>query len=384
MWDQSLVIISLAWAVISVALGVAFLATLRQLGTLTAVKQPSESQPTVSVVVPARNEERDLATALRSLLAQEGVQTQIIVVNDHSSDRTGEIADSIAESDGRITVIHNPPLVPGWLGKANAMEQGAKLATGEFVVLTDADVIHQPLCFASAIAEFERKQLDLLSLCPTFEAESFWENVLLPHVMIAGIVQFFRHPVNESKSADGAAAGAFILMRRQLLDRMGGLACVKSEFLDDVALARAVKRQGFDTRFKLAPGLLKVRLFKGNRDAFWGLTKNILGAVEQIWMAVPAMFLPLVVYWVPLLAVFVGLLEAKPLLVASGGLAYAVQLALLIPASRICKIRWPKAIFFPLAAVPVLCCFTKALYHRLISGSVAWRGRVIAVAPRPS
>src|ERR1700731_845703 len=104
MWDQSLVIISLAWAVISAALGVAFLVTLRQLGTLTAVEHPSERQSTVSVVVPARNEERDLGTALGSLLAQEGIQTQIIVVNDHSSDRTGEIADSIAATDGRVTV----------------------------------------------------------------------------------------------------------------------------------------------------------------------------------------------------------------------------------------------------------------------------------------
>jgi chlorobactene glucosyltransferase len=380
MLDQSLVTISLASAIISAALGVAFLVTLRRLGTLSVVEPADDGGPTVSVVVPARNEERDLAAALDSLLAQEGIQAQIIVVNDHSTDRTGEIADSIAQSDPRIAVIHNPPLAPGWLGKPNAMEHGARRATGEFLVLADADVIHEPRCFASAIAEFQRKRIDLLSLLPTFEAESFWENALLPHLMIAGVLQFFRRGINDPKSTEAAAAGAFILMRRDLLEKIGGLACVKAEFLDDVSLARAVKRRGFDARFELAPHLLRVRLFKGNRDAFWGLTKNVLGAVDQVWMAVPAMFLPIFTYWVPLTAVVVGLVEGKPALIASGGGAYVVQAALLISASRICKVRWPKPLFFPLAAVPVLCCFTKALYHRLVSGAIAWRGRVISVS----
>ena len=86
------------------------------------------------------------------MLAQEGVSLQIIVVNDHSSDRTGEIANSIAKMDDRVKVTHDPSLSPEWLGKINAMEQGAKAATGEFVLFTDADVIHEPRCFATALA----------------------------------------------------------------------------------------------------------------------------------------------------------------------------------------------------------------------------------------
>ena len=116
----------------------------------------------------------------------------------------------------------------------------------------------------------------------------FLENVLLPHCFIAGTVHFCLQGVNDPKSRKGAAAGAFMLMRRQLLVQMNGLECIKSEFLDDVALARAVKRQGRDARILLAPELITVRLFKGNRDAFWGLTKNILGAVDHIWMAIPS------------------------------------------------------------------------------------------------
>jgi hypothetical protein len=384
MWNQSLFIVSLMSAVMSAALGIVFFVTLIRLGALTPVEHLGETEPTVSVVMPARNEQRDLAAALRSVLAQEGVQLQIIVVNDHSSDSTGEIADSIAESDERVSVIHDPPLPPGWLGKTNAMEQGARAATGEFIVFTDADVIHQPRCFGTAIAELRRKQVDFLSLCPNFECQSFWENVLLPHCFIAGAVQFCLQGVNDPESPKGAAAGAFMLMRRRLLEQMNGLECIRSEFLDDVALARAVKRQGCDARLQLAPGLLKVRLFKGNADAFWGLSKNILGAVDQVWMAIPAMFLPIFVYWAPLVSVLVGLCKSVPALMAAGGLAYAVQFLLLFPVSRICTIRWTKAAFFPAAAAPVVCCFAKALYHRLVSGSVDWRGRVVTVSRKRS
>jgi hypothetical protein len=171
-----------------------------------------------------------------------------------------------------------------------------------------------------------------------------------------------------------------MLMRRRLLEQINGFESAKAEFLDDVALARAVKRQGRDARLQLAPGLLEVRLFKGNADAFWGLTKNILGAVDHIWMAIPAMFLPVAMYWFPLMSILAGLWKSDPTLMVAGGLAYAIQLALLLPASRICTIRWAKAIFFPAAAAPVICCFTKALFHRLVSGSVCWRGRVVAVS----
>jgi hypothetical protein len=109
------------------------------------------------------------------------------------------------------------------------------------------------------------------------------------------------------------------------------------------------------------------------------LTKNILGAVDHVWMAIPTMFLPAVVYWAPLMGILVGLWKSGPALMAAGGLAYAIQLALLLPVSRIGTIRWAKAIFFPAAAAPVICCFTKALYRR-VSGSVWWRGRVVTVS----
>ena len=114
------------------------------------------------------------------MLDQQDVDLEIIVVNDHSSDRTGAIADGLAVADPRLRVIHNPELPPGWLGKCNAMQQAAAVATGEMILFTDADIVHSPRCFVTALAEMERRELDFLSLFPLMECVSFWENAILP------------------------------------------------------------------------------------------------------------------------------------------------------------------------------------------------------------
>jgi cellulose synthase/poly-beta-1,6-N-acetylglucosamine synthase-like glycosyltransferase len=95
----------------------------------------------ISVVIPARNEERDLASSLRTVLDQEGVDLEVVVVNDHSTDRTGQIADSFAREDMRVKVVHDPPLLAGWLGKSNAMSHGAAVATRSFLPFSDADMV---------------------------------------------------------------------------------------------------------------------------------------------------------------------------------------------------------------------------------------------------
>ena len=378
LWEQGLVALSIASAGISVVLGTLCWRSINRLGSLIIAK-PQENQP-IDVIVPARNEERDLQSALRSILAQENVELRLFVINDHSNDRTGEIADSVAASDDRVHVIHNPPLNPGWFGKVNAMQHALSLSSAPIVLFADADVIHSPPCFASALAEMQRDNVDFLSLAPRFDFESFWENVLLPHAFVAGAVQFLFHDVNDNRTDNAAAAGAFMMTRREVLDQIGGLNDIKSEMIDDIELAKRVKREGFETRLMFAQEFVKVRLFKGNRDAFWGLTKNILGVINRVWMAVPMMILPVFFYWVPLATFVLGIARRDPLMMAAGFSAYLVQAVLVLLSGRICRLRLLKAMFFPLAVFPVAACIARALYHRWISGSVAWRGRVISAA----
>jgi glycosyltransferase involved in cell wall biosynthesis len=381
MYEQVLITLSLLSAVLSLLLGIGFWHTVRRLGTLSPASiAATGEQPAVNVIMPARNEEFDLEKAVLSVLSQQSVALRVIIVNDHSTDHTRQIADSLAARDSRVSVIHDPRLVDGWLGKTNAMRHGLAASTAPFVIFADADVVHEPQCFVTALAELKNRQIDFLSLCPRFEFESFWENVILPHSFIAGTLQFSVQSVNQDTSPNAAAAGAFMLTRRDVLNRIGGLEQIKAEVLDDVALAKLIKHSGFRTRITFAPDLLRVRLFKGNHDAFWGFTKNILAALDYVWMAVPAMFLPVFTYWVPIATAVLGIARQNAVMIAAGMSAYVIQVGLLLLVSRFCRLRFAKALFFPLAAIPVMCCIGKALYHRWTSGAVAWRGRVLPLS----
>ncbi|TWT57498.1 putative glycosyltransferase EpsJ [Thalassoglobus neptunius] len=373
---------------VSIFLGVAYVITVRQ-SSLSRQHQPVELEATqreqarkeqISVIVPARDEELDLANGLDSILAQQNVDLEVIVINDHSSDRTGEIADEYASRDSRVTVIHDPPLPKGWLGKANAMEHGRLIAQHAWIVLTDADVVHSPECFATAIQTAQDDQLDMLSLGPRFDFHSFWENVLLPHALIAGVVHFLFQNVNSDSSPHAAGAGAFILLQKKALEEIGAMDCIKTEMLDDVSIANRVRQSGLRVRLWLAPELLRVRLFKGNHHAFWGLTKNILGVVPRDWMALFAMWLPIFMYWIPIATAVVGIVQGNLLMTVSGIATYVIQALLLIPATQLCTLRFAKALCFPLAAFPIICTFSSALIHRWKRNAVHWRGRTIELS----
>ncbi|TWT83994.1 4,4'-diaponeurosporenoate glycosyltransferase [Planctomycetes bacterium CA13] len=317
--------------------------------------------------------------AAESILGQQlPVPMRVVIVNDHSSDQTPVIADSLADGDQRVSVIHDPPMRDGWFGKANAMQHGLDATSESVVVFTDADVLHCSHCFSAAVSEMDSTDADFLSLFPYVHLESFWENALIPHLMIVGMVCFLSKSINDPKSNSAVAAGAFIMTRRRVLNRVNGLEGIKRESIDDVMLARHIKQHGFVTEFCFAPECMSVRLFKSNHDAFWGFTKNILGALDRVTMALPLMFLPLVVYGVPILTFVLGCQARNTWMMATGLGAYLTQACLLLPAARLSRIQWAKAICFPAAAIPVFCCFAKALYHHYLHGGVYWRGRVLS------
>ncbi len=377
MWQQALVILSVTATAMS--LGVLALAVVaaRHVGKAEEYQGEAVTKGVISVVVPARNEESDIGRAMLSILAQEDVDLQVIAVNDHSSDRTGAILESLAAADHRLTVIHDPPLKPGWFGKCNAMEHGVALATGEYLALCDADVVHSPRSLVSALAELHRDDLDFISYIPRLICESFWENVSLAPFGLVALALLGGTRVNDPDSTEAVAAGALILMRREVLRDLGGFVAVRSQMVDDVALARTVKSRGHRVRLRLAPRLLEVRMFKGNHQAFWGPTKNILAFLGHPWLALPALMLPVLVYWVPLAALAAGWWHRNPLLLAAGVSTYLVHILMILHARKISRLRWTRAAFFPLLVVPLVCCGLRALYYRFARDSVQWRGRTI-------
>lgn len=378
-WDGTLLLLCSASAAISLIVAIQFAGVLRRLAWNPDPSVGPIRHAKVSVIIPARNEEEDLEQALTSVLRQEDLDLEIFLVNDHSSDRTGEIAEKLAQSDARLKVLHDPDLRPGWLGKANAMQHAAALASGDCLIFTDADVVHAPRCFATAITEVERAGLDFFSLFPKMRCVSFWENVDVP-AFVGGLVQFATSGLDDPRSPDALAAGALLLVRSEVFRAVGGFEPIRDEMFDDVSLARLLKRQGYRVRFRAAPDLLQVRLFKGNRHAFWGMTKNVLqGLNGRLWLAPVVVLLPLLVFWLPLFCFFLSLLERNWLLMGIATAAYLIPYATFRQGRNLFAFHPGKVLFYPLSAIVVSACLIRALYLYVVKGAVQWRGRTIRV-----
>jgi len=226
--------------------------------------------PQLSVIIPARNEETSLGTCLESLISQSGVDFEIIVVNDHSTDRTREIAESF----NKVRVIDATSLPEGWTGKNNAVAMGAREALGQWLLFTDADTIHTPGSLARALKEAKDNNADVLSYSPEQIAVTFWEMAILPVVFAELARHFPPSKVSDPNSPEAAANGQFILIRRDVYHAIGGHVSVASEILEDVALARRVKAAGYRLRFRYSESV-RTRMYHSFSQLREGWTKNL-------------------------------------------------------------------------------------------------------------
>jgi glycosyltransferase involved in cell wall biosynthesis len=238
-----------------------------------AATETDAQRPTVSVIIPARNEQACLGDCLQSLVTQSGVTFEIIVVDDRSADRTREIAQSFPNQ--QVRVIEAPPLSPGWTGKNSAVTAGARQARGEWLLFTDADTVHIPGSLARGVAEAQEHNVDLLSYSPEQIAVTFWEMATLPVVFAELARQYPPSVVSDPASSIAAANGQFILIRREAYDAVGGHAAIAGDILEDVALARAVKRAGRKIRFRYAPDAVRTRMYRNYSQLRDGWTKNL-------------------------------------------------------------------------------------------------------------
>ncbi len=226
---------------------------------------------TVSVIVPARNEEACLGACLESLVQQDGVEFEIIVVDDGSSDRTR----AIAESFSAVQVIEPGPLPAGWSGKNNAVTAGAKRARGRWLLFTDADTVHLPRSLARALGEAQERSAELLSYSPEQEVHGFWERAVMPVVFAELAATYRPSEVSDPRSSSAAANGQYLLISREAYDAVGGHAAVAASLLEDVALARAVKASGRRIFFRFGGDVVRTRMYSTLSQLKEGWTKNL-------------------------------------------------------------------------------------------------------------
>ncbi len=233
----------------------------------------ASAQPAVTVIVPARNEEANLGACLQSLVSQADVSFEIVVIDDHSTDHTREIANSFA--DQNVRVIEAPSLPPGWTGKNNAVTAGAKAARGEWLLFTDADTIHLPASLSRSLKEAKLQNAAMLSYSPEQEVKTFWEKAIMPVIFAELAASFRPSQVSNPKSPAAAANGQYILITREAYNAVGGHAAIGASLLEDVALARAVKQSGRKIFFRYGGDAVRTRMYRSFAQLREGWTKNL-------------------------------------------------------------------------------------------------------------
>lgn len=241
------------------------------------------SNPAVSIIVPARNEEACLSACLESLVAQNGIDYEVIVVDDASTDSTAEIARSLSQDRVRtalqarpvLTVISAPPLPANWTGKNNAMAAGARVAKGKWLLFTDADTVHKPGSLARAVAEAEQHAGSLLSYSPEQEVRGFWEKAVMPVIFAELAATYPPQAVNDPGSPIAAANGQYLLISREAYESVGGHTKIASDLLEDVAMARLVKFSGRKIFFRYGGDAVRTRMYRSFAQMKEGWTKNL-------------------------------------------------------------------------------------------------------------
>jgi cellulose synthase/poly-beta-1,6-N-acetylglucosamine synthase-like glycosyltransferase len=333
--------------------------------------------PPLSMLVAAKDEEDNIGRCVEGLLAQDYPKLQIIVVNDRSDDRTGQIIDEFAARDRRVTAVHVTDLPTGWFGKNNAMRAGVEQATGDWLCFSDADCAYDSQRLLTAALRFAlRENVNFLSVLPRLEAGTFWERVVQP---VAGAIMVFWFPpqkVNSTKSGRAYANGAFMLMPRRTYDAIGGHEPVKATLNEDMHMARMVKAAGLRLQVIRGGDLYRVRMYTGIKAIWRGWSRIFYGCFGTF----PRLLVSFLMLSVFSLSPYVTLL-ASPLagagwdwFAAAGGFAIVAQQTILWRFYAVTGNRSHWALSYALGAAMCLGMTLNAM-RRLGGGTTTtWRG----------
>ena len=340
-------------------------------------KQSPTGSPSITVIVPARNEAADVSATLHSLLAQDYPNLQIIAVDDRSTDHTGAIIDTIAaQHSKKLRALHITELPPGWLGKTHAMALAAHQAPTDYLLFTDADVLFHPTAIRLALANAVATHADHLITVPTTVIHRWDEAALLGFFQIFSlwVARPWRIPDPKAKH-DAIGIGGFNLLRREAYQQVGGFESLRMEIIEDVGLGRRIKRAGLAQRIVFARGLVSLHWASGVNGIVTVMTKNLFSAFRfYIGLALLACL------WLFLFCVApaIGLFFAPtriPAILTLAAIAYAYRLL-----GRHSGISTWNALFFPFSALV----FTFALFRSMLitfqQGGVIWRGTFYPLA----
>jgi hypothetical protein len=373
--------LALACAILAAIPAVLFLVNLR----LYRPPPPFEedrppSRPAVSVLIPARQEERSIRAAVEAALASRGVELEVVVLDDHSEDATGKVVAELAARDPRVRLLLGPPLPAGWCGKQHACAVLAREARYPLLLFVDADVRLAADGVARLVAFLEGSGADLVSGIPRQETRTLFEKLVIPliHFVLLGFLPMWRmrrsrHP------AYAAGCGQLFLARRTGYERMGGHAVIRTSLHDGIKLPRAFRAAGLRTDVCDATDVATCRMYRGAGEVWRGLAKNATEGLARPGLIGPATVLLLGGQVLPLaLAPFV---RTEPVAAALAALGVVLLFSPRLAGMRRFHQSPLGAALHPFGVLVLVALQWYGLLRALRGKPAGWKGRRYRVDP---
>ncbi len=337
---------------------------------------PVYQLPMLSVIIPARNECASLPLTLPSWLAQDYPESEVILIDDESTDGTEECAKSIAARSNRtIRIIKGTRPPPGWTGKLWALQQGINVSSGEWLLFTDADILHCPNLWHGLVTKALTEQRAMVSLMAHLDTEGMWARLLIPAFIYFFHFMYPFEKVGDSRSKISAAAGGCVLISRKALDEIGGIAGHSNALIDDLALAGRIKRAGLPLSLSLTRSAVSIRPYRWLSDVWNMVARSAFTQLRCSWLALIGTVLGMLILFVAPMAGICAFIDqtvspATPII--SFG-ALLLMASTYIPTIRFFGLGLSKALTLPLAGTLYMAMTVySAINH--ISGRHVWRG----------
>lgn len=346
--------------------------------------------PFISVLIPARNEEGKIERCIESILNQDYPNFELIIIDDRSTDRTGEIIAGYAEKDPRVKFVQGKDAPDGWIGKCNALAHSVRYASGDWFIFTDADTYHHPNSLRDAVSYAVESKLDLLSFVPVQELGSFPERLVMPVLLSSFLLGDPFNTVNDQDAKRAYAYGQYVMCRRDPYIATGGHQAVRDEIVEDHAMARVFKEKGYKIGVADGKSLYSVRMYTDWESMWQGWTKNLYSFIDS---KVSNLFIILVLMNTVLLLPYFELAWVIAEWIEGDVTVSLYRLTFFVLAQYVVLFSWFKRVsehhagtnwmhFFliPFGGVAVSGLFLHAAYLVLFGEQVSWKGRKYVVS----
>ncbi|MBI5723234.1 MAG: glycosyltransferase [Planctomycetes bacterium] len=355
-------------------------------GFVLGVKSPGppDPAPPLTVIVAAKDEEENIGPCFKSLLDQDYPNMELIACNDRSTDRTLDILRDLAAKDSRLKVINIDSLPQGWQGKSNAMQIGISQSTGEYVCMLDADCrLTSVRTFSAAMQYVVGNKVDMLSMLPTLEMKSFWENTVQP--VCGGLMMIWFHPdkVNNPSKKAAYANGAFMFMPRKAYQAIGTHEAVKDSLNEDIHLAELVKQKGLNLKVVRNSGLFVSRMYTSLGGIISGWTRIFYGSFRTFRRIFASLMLLFTMSLLPYLLTILGFVlwgagchpsDGWLYVGLAGAAASAMQISVAFHFYAFARGRPIYALTYPLGGLVAFWCLVCAIGKLRKGSTVTWRG----------